>query len=135
MIISNSQDSFLDIISPTITPPRGIPNTIMLLSSFLFCCSFFTMTSFNASPKIFAAFALSFILIWNLLLILSNIIYTSPQRVAAVNIYTLLLDINISKANAQFQRTRKRISRRRRYYIFDDISSYLYNMIQQIHFT
>jgi hypothetical protein len=69
MIISNSQDNLLDVIYATITPPRGIPNTML---SFL-SCSFF-ITSFNASPKIFAAAALSLSFIWNLLLILSNII-------------------------------------------------------------
>jgi hypothetical protein len=74
MIISNSQDNFLAIISAIITPPLGIPNTMLL--SFL-CCSFF-ITSFSASPKIFAALALSLSLIWNLLLILSNMMYLSP---------------------------------------------------------
>jgi hypothetical protein len=69
MIISNSHDNFLAIISAIITPPLGIPNTMLAFLS----CSFF-ITSFSASPKIFAAFALSLSFTWNLLLILSNMI-------------------------------------------------------------
>jgi hypothetical protein len=69
MIISKRlEDNFLAIISPTITPPLGIPNTMLL--SFL-SCSFF-ITSFSASARIFAAAALSLSFNWNLLLILSN---------------------------------------------------------------
>jgi hypothetical protein len=68
MIISKRlEDNFLAIISPTITPPLGIPNTML---SFL-SCSFF-ITSFNASARMFAAAALSLSFNWNLLLILSN---------------------------------------------------------------
>jgi hypothetical protein len=74
IIKSNSQDNFLAIISPTITLPLGIPSTMLL--SFL-SCSFF-ITSFSASPKIFAALALSLSLTWNLPLILSNMMYISP---------------------------------------------------------
>jgi hypothetical protein len=76
MIISNSQYNFLDTISPTITPPLGIPKTTLSFLSF----SFF-VTSFNASPKIFAAVALSLSFNWNLPLILSSMIYITKVMI------------------------------------------------------
>jgi hypothetical protein len=51
IMVSNSEDSFSATLSPTITPPRGIPN-VMILSPF----SLSSLVIFLiASPKIFPA--------------------------------------------------------------------------------